>query len=93
MLSQAGLEVQERDIFREPLSEEEGRALLALRPADELFSWRSPTARRLGVSPGAPEDELASLMALEPRLIRRPALLVGGRLLLGREVEEWLRDR
>ena len=60
------------------------RDLLGDTPPADVFSWRSPSARKLGldkdtVSP----DELVSLMVDEPRLIRRPLIQVEGRLIVG----------
>ena len=78
------MEINERDFFKDSFTESELRALLGdTNPAD-VFSWRSPSARKLGldkdtVSP----DELISLMVGEPRLIRRPLLQVEGRLIVG----------
>ncbi len=73
-----------RDIFKAPLSERELRDLARRVPVAELFSWKSPTARQRGLTPGAVSDEeLIRLMAAEPRLIRRPLVLAGGRLIVG----------
>ena len=83
-LSQDGVELNERDFFKDGFTEAELRALLGdANPAD-VFSWRSPSARKLGldrdtVSP----DELISLMLAEPRLIRRPLIRVDGKLVVG----------
>ena len=83
-LSQDGVELNERDFFKDGFTETELRELLGdTNPAD-IFSWRSPFARKLGldrdtVSP----DELISLMVGEPRLIRRPLIEVDGRLIVG----------
>ena len=60
------------------------RDLLGDTPPADVFSWRSPSARKLGldkdtVSP----DELVRLMVEEPRLIRRPLIQVEGRLIVG----------
>ena len=83
-LSQDGVELNERDFFKDGFSEAELRDLLGdTNPAD-VFSWRSPSARKLGldkdtVSP----DELIRLMVGEPRLIRRPLIQVEGRMVVG----------
>jgi arsenate reductase-like glutaredoxin family protein len=51
-----------------------------------IFSWRSPSARKLGLDATATDDEqLLSLMLHEPRLIRRPILVAGDRVLVGAE--------
>ena len=78
------MELDERDFFKEGFSEAELRDLLGDTNPTDVFSWRSPSARKLGldkdtVSP----DELISLMVGEPRLIRRPLIRVAGRLVIG----------
>ena len=83
-LSQDGVELNERDFFKDSFTEEELRDLLGDTPPADVFSWRSPSARKLGldkdtVSP----DELVSLMVDEPRLIRRPLIQVEGQLIVG----------
>ncbi len=86
MLSRAGISLQEHDFFREPFEESTLRALLAGRPAADIFSWRSPTARKLGLAQRRSElsdDELIRLMVEEPNLIKRPLLAVGGELIAG----------
>ena len=60
------------------------RDLLGDTPPADVFSWRSPSARKLGLDRDTvTDDELISLMAGEPRLIRRPLLQAGGRLIVG----------
>ena len=83
-LSQDGVELNERDFFKDSFTEEELRDLLGDTPPADVFSWRSPSARKLGldkdtVSP----DELVRLMVDEPRLIRRPLIQVEARLIVG----------
>ena len=88
MLAHNGLAFQTRDIFREPLSAEELRALAAHASLTELFSWRSPTARARGLQPGGLGDtQMLELMQAEPRLVRRPLVLAGNRLVIGADVE------
>lgn len=83
-LSQDGVEFNERDFFKDGFSEAELRDLLGdANPAD-VFSWRSPSARKLGLDRDTvTDDELISLMVGEPRLIRRPLIQVEGRLVVG----------
>jgi len=76
VLSQAGVELDQRDFFRDPLSREELQELASIVTMDELFSWRSPSAKQyrdrrdeLG------DSELIDLMMEEPRLIRRPIVI------------------
>ena len=78
------MELNERDFFKEGFSEAELRDLLGDTPAANVFSWRSPSARKLGLDRDtATDDELISLMVGEPRLIRRPLIQVEGRLIVG----------
>ena len=47
----------------------------------ELFSARSPSVAKLGLDPAAmTEAQMLEWMVKEPRLIRRPLLLVDGKL-------------
>lgn len=49
-----------------------------------MFSWNSPSAKRLKERRGnIPDEELIRLMAEEPRLIRRPMLLKDGKVIFG----------
>jgi arsenate reductase-like glutaredoxin family protein len=74
-----------RDIFKQPLDEAEIRELARLAGgAAAIFSWRSPSARSLALNPKtAAEDELVGLMAREARLLRRPLVTIGERVLPG----------
>ena len=78
-LSQAGVEVTERDFFADRLTEDEVRALAAESSAAAMFSAKSPTVKKLGLDPEAlSDDEKLQLMAGEPRLIRRPIVVLDG---------------
>ena len=84
MLSEKGVEPEERDFFQDRLSEDELRRLLGDRSPTEFFSWNSPSFKKLGVNREELNDEqLISLMVGEPRLIRRPLIQVGNDLLIG----------
>jgi arsenate reductase-like glutaredoxin family protein len=86
-LRQQGVRFEARDIFKQPLSHDEIRALTRLAPAPELFSWRSPTARKMGIQPGSLDDDgLIAAMAAEPRLIRRPLTVAGGNIIIGADL-------
>ncbi len=74
----------ERDFFQDPFSESELRALIGTRPPANLFSWRSPSFRKMGIARASLDDErMIALMLEEPRLIRRPILAVGDTLVVG----------
>ena len=84
MLLQKGLEVAERDFFKEPLSAGELEELAELAPLSELFAWRSPSLKQLGLTGRElAEEELRRLMLEEPRLMRRPVIRRGDRLVIG----------
>ena len=83
MLSQEGVEVEERDFFKEPFDEVELRGLLGDDSPRNIFSWRSPSVKKLGLDRDAlSDDDLVRLMVEEPRLVRRPLLEIGGRLVV-----------
>ena len=94
LLLQKGLEVAERDFFKEPLSAGELEELAGLAPLAELFAWRSPSLKKLGLAgQELADEELRRLMLAEPRLMRRPVIRRGDRLVIGanlKAVEEAL---
>ena len=76
--------LEERDFFQKPFSDAELRDIIGVRPASDLFSWKSPSFKALGLSPGSLDAEaLIRLMLREPRLIRRPIVRIGDRLIIG----------
>ena len=78
------MDVVERDFFVDGFTDAELRALLGDLPPDDVFSWRSPSARALRRDRDAVSaDELIRLMVAQPRLIRRPLIRAGGRLFVG----------
>ena len=81
---QAGLEVEERDFFQDPFSETELRALLGGRSPADIFSWKSPSFRKMGIDRDSLDDDrMIALMLEEPRLIRRPITALGDTLVIG----------
>ena len=83
-LLQKGLELDERDFFQDRFSEEELRMLIGSRSASEIFSWSSPSFKKLGLSrEDLSDDQLIRLMLEEPRLIRRPLVLAANDLVIG----------
>jgi arsenate reductase-like glutaredoxin family protein len=83
-LSRAGVVVEERDIFRKPLTEAELRDILSGQSPSAIFSTRSPTIKKLGLEIRKLTDQdMLQLMAQEPRLIRRPIVRVDGRIVIG----------
>jgi arsenate reductase-like glutaredoxin family protein len=83
-LSQAGVTMIDRDFFAEPFTEESLRTLLGGTPARDAFAARSPTVKKLGLDLDTlSDDELLRLMVEEPRLIRRPIVVIEGQLIPG----------
>jgi arsenate reductase-like glutaredoxin family protein len=77
-----------RDIFRQPLTVEEIRTLVARASVAQMFSWKSPTARQLGLVPGErSDDDLIDMMAREPRLIRRPITTTDRQMVVGADLK------
>jgi len=86
-------EATERDFFKERLTREEVLRIARLASVDEMFSWRSPSAKQYRDQRGKlSDDELIELMLAEPRLIRRPILVIGDRVLFGFDAEEYQRQ-
>ena len=83
-LLQKGVELEERDFFADQLSEDELRGLIGPRPVSDVFSWNSPSFKKLGLSrEELGDDRLVALMLEEPRLIRRPLVQVAEELIVG----------
>ncbi len=84
-LSRRGVEFITRDLFKEPLDPAEIRKLATLAGGvHALLSTRTTQLRELGLDRGGVSDDtLIAAMAREPRLIRRPLLRDGKRLVIG----------
>ena len=84
MLLQKGLEVTDRDFFNETLSESEVRHLAAMVGTENIFARRSPSLKKMGLADKElSDDEMVKLMLQEPKLVRRPLLKVGNKLMIG----------
>ncbi len=58
--------------------------MLQGRPASEMFNFRSPSFKKIGVDRNKlGEDDLITLMLQEPRLIRRPLVRIGDKVYIG----------
>jgi len=78
------VEIKERDFFKEPFTREEIKALLPGKPVSEMFSFRSPSFKELGIDQAKlKDDELINMMLKEPRLIRRPIVKIGKNVYFG----------
>ena len=84
MLLQNGRELEERDFFKEPFTQQEIQELASDVGTAQLFARRSPSLKKMGLADQDLSDEqMVSLMLQEPRLVRRPLVRMGGRLLVG----------
>ena len=92
---QNGVELNERDFFKDPFTEVEIRDLAEGTGIGQLFARRSPSLKQMGLADQElSEGEIVALMLKEPRLIRRPLVQIGEILLVGanlKAVEESLR--
>ena len=93
---QKGLELEERDYFKDPLNEDELRELGSLASLSDLFAWRSPSFKKLELAgQDLSEAEMIRLILEEPRLLRRPVTRLGDSLIIGsspRMLEQELAD-
>ena len=84
MLLQKGLELEERDYFKDPLDEAELRELASMASLSDLFAWRSPSFKKLDLpSQDISEDQMVRLILEEPRLLRRPITRLADKLIIG----------
>lgn len=86
MLSQTTAHVTERRYFtdRPTRAELEGLARLLPGGARDLLSTRSSRLKALGLRPEAlGDEEILDLLAREPKLLRRPILTDGRRIIVG----------
>ena len=76
--------MEERDFFKEPFTQEEIHELASDVGTAQMFARRSPSLKKMGLADQDLSDEqMVSLMLQEPRLVRRPLVRIGGRLLVG----------
>lgn len=88
LLSQHEICVVERDFFKERFTEDELTELLKIITPSKLFSWRSPSFKKLEVSKAHLTDEdLLGLMLKEPRLIRRPIVYYREKIIIGADLK------
>lgn len=81
---QAGLEVADRDFFKDTFTEAEIRELGAIAGINEIFARRSPSLKQMGMAgQELTDDQMVRLMLQEPKLVRRPLMRIGNRLIAG----------
>lgn len=82
------MELAERDFFKDRFTEEEIRGLASTAGISDMFAWRSPSIKQMGLGGrDISEDEMVKLMLQEPRLVRRPLIKLGHRLLVGGNIK------
>jgi len=82
-LSQLAPDFAERDFFKDKFTPEEIKALAGNRPVSDIFASRSPSIKKHGLDPATMSDkEMLEWMVKEPRLIKRPLVVVNGQLLV-----------
>ena len=78
------MEINERDFFKNPFKRPEIEELLQGKQASDMFNFRSPSFKQLGLDREKLSDnELIDLMLKEPRLVRRPVVRIEGRVYFG----------
>jgi Spx/MgsR family transcriptional regulator len=83
-MQRRGYQLQFRDLWKEPLSASELEKLIGDRDHTEFLNKRSEVYRDKNLAENPPtRREAIRLMAKEPRLIRRPVILAGGRVVVG----------
>ena len=83
-LSHKEVEINERDFFKDPFSRTEIEELLQGKPATEMFNFRSPSFKKLGVKQEKlSHDDIIELMLKEPRLVRRPVVRIDNKVVFG----------
>jgi arsenate reductase (glutaredoxin) len=78
------MEINDRDFFKDPFNKDEILQLLNDKPASEMFNFKSPGFKKVGIDRNKLTDsKLIELMVTEPRLIRRPVVRFGGTVYFG----------
>lgn len=95
-LREHNIEVEIRDIVtRNPTADELSRWIPASgRPAAKFFNTSGLRYKALNLKDKvkiAPEQELVGLLASEGMLVKRPILVLDGRVLVGFDEQEWAR--
>jgi Spx/MgsR family transcriptional regulator len=86
-----GVKFQEdRELNASPLTVAELEALIGSRDHKDFLNTRNELYRERGMKKDPPERAAAlKLMSEHPNLIRRPVLVVGGKILLGFDEKAW----
>ena len=66
-LSQEGVNLEERDLFKNRLTEKQLRDLIGDTHISDIFSWNSPSFKKLGIDKESlDDDQLISMIIKEP---------------------------
>lgn len=83
-LERRGYQLQYRDLWKDPLSAAELEKLIGPRDHQEFLNTHSEAYRDKNLVEKPPtRREAIRMMAMEPRLIRRPVIVAGGRVVVG----------
>ena len=83
-MERRGYKLQYRDLWKNPLRASELEKLIGARNPADFLNTRSEVYRENNLAENPPtRREAIRLMAKEPRLIRRPVIVAGGRVVLG----------
>ena len=83
-LERRGYQLQYRDLWEDPLSAAELEKLIGNRDHTDFLNTHSEVYREKQLAENPPtRREAIRMMAKEPRLIRRPVIVAGGRVFLG----------
>ncbi len=84
MRDELGVELDERDYAKSPLSEAELRELFKGRDPREYLNPKSPAFKEMGLKDRKlSESEAIKLMAKDPNLIKRPLTIAGRTIVAG----------
>lgn len=84
MRDQPGVNLDERDYAKSPLSAAELKDLFAGRDPRDFLNPKSPAFKKMGLQgKKLTAVEAIRLMAEEPNLIKRPLVLAGGEIVAG----------
>ena len=84
MRKDLGLELDERDYAKTPLTVAELKDLFAGRDPRDFLNQRSPAFKAMGLAgKSLTPDQALALMAKEPNLIKRPIVVAGREMIAG----------
>jgi Spx/MgsR family transcriptional regulator len=83
-MERRGYQLQYRNLWEEPLSASELEKLIGKRDHSDFLNTHSEAYREKDLAENPPtRREAIRMMAKEPRLIRRPVIVAGGRVVVG----------